>query len=403
MKNKYVLFLLFSFSFIVYPVFGQQDTRLLKGTVIEKETKSSLPGVNIQVKGKTTGTITDLDGYFELYIPRGNVTLIFSYIGKNDVVRDVSSTQTSIDVVMVDDDALLSEVVVTGYMSQKKADLTGALSLASSSDIEKSPSANALKSLQGKLPGVFITGDGGPTDNTSIQIRGMTSLNFASPPLIVIDNQPTNLNMRDINSSDIESIQVLKDAASASIYGARAASGVILIQTKQGRKGEHKISYDGFVGFNKLVNKVDVLNTEEYGRAYWQATVNDGSDPSESIRIYDYDWYKDERGIPVLKHLSPVEWLNPEKTMKSADTDWFDKLTQTGIQTNHQVTISNGSEKSRNLFSLGYYHNEGTQIHTHFTRYSARMNSDYDFFNGLLKVGENFTASYINFKEGNEV
>lgn len=382
------------------PVIDQQSN-LVTGVVTESETGDALIGVSVSIKGTAQAVMTDIDGRYSITVSSDKDVLVFSYIGKKKTEVTVGS-QRRIDIKMADDSALLGEVLITtGYMKQRKADLTGALAMASSEDLEKNPSANAMKSLQGKLPGVFITTDGNPAEDVGILIRGITSFNSA-PPLIILDGQPADINLRDINSFDIETIQVLKDAASASIYGSRAASGVILIETKKGKEGKLQISYDGSVSFSWLVNKPDMLNTEQYGRALWQANVNDGLDPGTTIRIYDYDWAYDANGIPKLNSLKPIEWLNSSQTMRSGDTDWFDQITRTGVQTNHQVTISNGTDKSRSLFSLNYYNNQGTQIETYFRRYSIRMNNEYDLIKNRLKVGENFTVSYLKYLSGNE-
>ena len=172
-------------------------------------------------------------------------------------------------------------------MKQKKADLTGAVATVSTEEIERNPYANVMQGLQGRLPGVQVTADGSPMGGANIQIRGLTSLRSA-PPLIVIDGLPTNVSLNDINSNDIASIQVLKDAASASIYGSRAASGVILIETKKGKIGESQITYQGSVGVSTYLDKIEMLNTQQYGTAFWQAAVNDGSDPNAMSQIYDF-------------------------------------------------------------------------------------------------------------------
>ncbi len=379
--------------------------RVVTGYVTEKETGETLPGASVSVKGTTKGSMTDIDGKYSIEIDSNSEVLVFSYIGKKSTEITVG-THNTLDVALEDDATLLKEVVIqTGYMTQKKADLTGSLAIATASDIAKNPSGNAMKGLQGKLPGVFITSNGNPADEVGIQIRGITSLN-ASSPLVVLDGQPVDINMRDINTLNIESIQVLKDAASASIYGSRAASGVILIQTKKGKEGALSINYDGSVTFSTLAQKPKMLNTDGYGRALWQAHVNSGVDPS-TIQLYTYDWNNDIRN-PILYGLQPVPWLNgkndeSQRTMPSADTDWFDAATRTGITQRHQVTVSQGNDKSRSLFSLSYYDNEGYQIGTFFTQISARMNSEYDLIKGRLKVGENFETSYLKYRSANEI
>lgn len=395
---------LFSGTMMAYA--GNLDisqVKVITGTVTEKETGDPLIGVNVSVKGTSKGTITNLNGEYSVDVNSDKDILVFSFIGKATQEKAVKGL-SKIDVVMADDATMLGEVVIqTGYMTQRKADLTGSVAIANTSDLAQNPSTNALKSLQGKLPGVFITADGSPSGNASIQIRGLTSLNAQPNPLIVLDGLAGDYNLRDINPANIESIQVLKDAASASIYGSRAAGGVIIIETKKGKKGESKISYEGRVQFSKWVNKPDLLNTDEYGRAIWQAYANDDKlgEIKQSVRFFDYDWSYDGNGYPILNSVKPVEWLNTAKTMRSADTNWIDEISRTGVSQNHQISVSSGTEKSRTFFNLGYENTEGIQIETFWKKYSARLNSEYDLLNGRLKVGENLELNYMNYREAN--
>jgi TonB-linked SusC/RagA family outer membrane protein len=391
-------------SMVTYATDGSHETAQKKTVtgVVSETGGETLPGVSVSVKGTTAGTITDAGGEYSI-AAESNSVLVFSYMGKKPV-ETVVGNRNIISIVMEEDTHLLEEVVVQiGYMTQKKADLTGALAMAGAEDLKQNPTANAMKALQGKLPGVLITSNGNPAEDVGIQIRGITSMR-ASDPLIVVDGQPVNINFRDINSLDIESIQVLKDAASASIYGSRAASGVILIETRKAKRGGGvSIDYDSYFGFSRLTNKPQMLNTNEYGQAIWQATVNDGDDPTTAIRIYNYDWSRDAAGIPVLHSVAPVEWLNSAQTMPSADTDWWDEMMQTGFNITQQVTVSSGTEKSRTMFSLNYYDNQGTLIESFFRRYSARMNSDYDLIKDRLKFGETFTVSHLKFNGRSDV
>jgi TonB-linked SusC/RagA family outer membrane protein len=376
-----------------------QGTRIT-GTVLNVD-GSSLIGASVAIKGSTVGTVTDLDGKYSIQSKSASDVLVFSYLGKQ-TQEIVAGSQAVVNVRMEDNDQMLQEVVIqTGYMMQKKADLTGAIAMATAQDLVQNPSGNAMKSLQGKLPGVLITTNGNPASDVAIQIRGITSLN-AAPPLIIVDGLPADINLRDINTFDIESIQVLKDAAAASIYGSRAASGVILIETKKGKKGQTTVSYDGSLTVSKLNTAPQMLNTEQYGRGLWQANVNDGNDPNLTVRIYDYDWGYNVNGYPALNSLNPVEWLNSTQTMPSADTDWFNEITRTGIQQNHQVTVSNGNDKSSSMFSLNYFNDQGTQIDSYFKRYSVRLNTDYNLIDNRLKIGENLGISYLDYKDAQQ-
>ena len=199
--------------------------------------------------------------------------------------------------------------------------------------------------------------------------------------------------MHELNGNDIESIQVLKDAASASIYGSRAANGVIVITTKQGKKGQIKINFDASVSASMYQSKMDVLNTEQYGRAMWQAYVNDGENPNGNALGYNYNWGYDANGNPVLHSMSLSKYLDSKNTMPVADTDWFDEITRTGVIQQYNLSVSNGSEKGSSFFSLGYYKNLGVIKDTDFDRFSARMNSDYKLIDDILTIGQHFTLN----------
>ncbi|MCK5135195.1 MAG: TonB-dependent receptor [Bacteroidales bacterium] len=381
-------------------IVAQDDAQREVRGVVTDNIGTLLPGVNVIVKGTLIGAITDLNGEYSINIGEEGEKLVFSSVGMK-TVEIVISDQTIIDVVIEEDIIGLEEVVVTGYMTQRKADLTGSITVIDKKDLESVSSSNVMKSLQGKIPGVYITVDGNPGEDVNIEIRGRTS-STSSPPLLVIDGLPTNANLREINPMDIESMQVLKDAASASIYGSRAASGVILITTKQGKPGDFSVSYEGSVGVNTYLRKPDLMNTEEYGRATWQAAVNDGLDPNLQTMLYDYDW-NEVNGVPTLNNINTTEWLNAAHTMRAADSDWFDLITQNGRRQNHQLSVSSATDKARQLFSLNYYENNGAQIHTYLKRISARINTSYDLLDGKLKIGENLGVSATNYNTQNNI
>src|SRR5690606_25645863 len=309
---------------------ASQD-KVVQGTVTEAGSNEPLAGASVHVKGTTSGTTTDYAGRYLLTVPSEDAILVFSYTGKKTEERSVKGL-SSIHIVMENEDNLLSEVYV-GYMMQRKADVTGSIAMATAADIAKNPSANAMKSLQGKLAGVHITTNGGnPAEGVSVQIRGLSSLSGGVTPLIVLDGMPTqNLNLRDINAGDIESIQVLKDAASASIYGARASGGVILIQTKKGKTGQTSVSYDGSVALSTVIDKPTLMNAEHYGVATFAADAYDEQVygiPMSLPGTYDFTWHRDANGRPVLESAKPAAWLNPEQTVPGSDTDWLGELLQ---------------------------------------------------------------------------
>lgn len=368
------------------PILAQsKQLKFIQGTIYDTHGET-LPGVTILIKGTTVGTISDADGSFQLSIPDDAKTLLFSYVGMETKEMEIDG-RTQFNVTLEEAAIALHEVVAVGYGTMRKADLTGSVAIVSEDEIKKNTHANVLQGLQGQIPGVYITADGNPVGNVGINVRGLTSFR-AAPPLIVIDDLPTTINLRDINPKDIASIQVLKDASAASIYGSRAAGGVIIIQTKQGKVGENKVSYTGSFGVSSFMNRIDLMNTQQYGQALWQAAINDGRDPNDVTQIYNFDW-ENRNGKPVLNSLTPVEWLNAEKTQRSADTDWFKEGTQLGIQNDHQLTVSGGSEKSKSMLSLNYHENQGTQIHTMFRRFTLRFNSEYNLINDRLTIGEN--------------
>lgn len=368
-------------------VYAQNLT--VNGQVVSKTDKEPIIGATVIEANQTAnGTITNVDGNFTLSVSQG-AELTISYIGYKTIKVKAQST---LNIALEEESELLQEVVVTGYTTQRKADLTGAISVVSMDDIAKQNENNPIKALQGRVPGMNITADGNPSGNATVRIRGIGTLNN-SDPLYIIDGVPTKSGMHELNGNDIESIQVLKDAASASIYGSRAANGVIIITTKKGKEGQLKINFDASVSASMYTNKMEVLNTEEYGRAMWQAYVNEGQDPNTNALGYNYNWGYDAKGYPQLNGISMSKYLDSANTVPAADTDWFDETTRTGVIQQYNVSVSNGSEKGSSFFSLGYYKNMGIIKESDFERFSARMNSDYNLIGKLLTIGEHFTLN----------
>ena len=384
-----------------------QQQKFVSGNVTDAETQEPLIGVSIKIKGTNIATVTDANGHYQLQLRTSQDILVFSYIGKKPVETQTNG-RARLDVVMENDENTLSDVVIyTGYRTQKKADLTGSVAIANQADIARGNSANAMKGLQGKMAGVQITTNGGnPAESVNIQIRGLSSLSGGIKPLIVLDGMPTEgLNLRDINAGDIESIQVLKDAASASIYGARASGGVVLIQTKKGKQGKTTIEYHGSISTNTVINKPQLMNAEEYGTAEFRAQAYDEKVYGTAMSLpttYDFIWHRDANGYACLDAATPAEWLTPDKKVAGVNTDWMNEIFRTAVSTNHQLTISSGNDKSRSLFSLGYFNNQGTQIHTFFKKYSIRANSEYNLLQNRLKIGENLAVSYLQYRGQNE-
>ncbi len=365
------------------------QTVKVSGKVTQKSDGEPVIGATVQVPGSNAAVVTDIDGNFQLDVPEGS-KLHITYIGMKPVE---TAARPVMSIVMEDESNLMDEVVVTGYTAQKKADLTGAISVVSVNEIAKQNENNPIKALQGRVPGMNITADGSPSGSATVRIRGIGTLNN-NDPLYIIDGVPTKSGMHELNGNDIESIQILKDASSASIYGSRAANGVIIITTKKGKEGKVKVDFDGSIAVSTYAHKMKVLNAKEYGQVMWQAYVNDGMDPNTNGLGYHYDWGYNAQGSPVLNGISMKKYLDDAGTTPAADTDWFDETTRTGVIQQYNVSVSNGTEKGSSFFSLGYYKNLGIIDTSDFSRFSARMNTEYKLLdNNMLTVGEHFTLN----------
>ena len=388
MKKKILL----SFLTLMVPLLSWAQTITVKGTVTENVFNEPVMGATVVETGTSNGVATDLDGHFTLTVPVKS-TLTISFVGYK---TQVLQPQATMNVMLEENTELLQEMVVTGYTVQRKADLTGAVSVVSVDEIAKQNENNPIKALQGRVPGMNIAADGNPSGAATVRIRGIGTLNN-NDPLYIIDGVPTKAGMHELNGNDIESIQVLKDAASASIYGSRAANGVIIITTKRGKEGKVKINFDASLAVQTYAHKMKVLNAKEFGQVMWQGYVNDGLDPNQNGLGYHYDWSYNQQGVPVLNDITMSKYLDAAGTTPAADTDWFDETTRTGFIQQYNVSLSNGSERGSSFFSLGYYKNKGIIKESDFERFSARMNSDYKLIKvgerNLVTVGENFTVN----------
>ncbi|WP_418264165.1 SusC/RagA family TonB-linked outer membrane protein [Flavobacterium faecale] len=390
MKNKIIYFLFFFFPMLI--ITAQEAG--IKGTVISSEDGMPLPGATVLISGTNTSTITDFDGKFSFQKINSNATIIVSFIGFTSKTISIKNQKT-FDIILQVDDNKLNEVVVTGYSKQKKSDITGAVAVVDMKDVMKQPEPNPIKALQGRIAGVKVSSDGSPSGgNTKVVIRGVGTLNNTDP-LYVIDGMPTKSGMHELNPNDIETIQVLKDASSASIYGSRASNGVIIITTKKGKAGKMRINFNAYTSFSDYTRKLDVLNSEQYGKALWQANINDGLNPNNNNLRYQFDWSV-VNNKPQLNTVLVPEYLDPNQTLKSSNTDWYNEISQTGIAKSYDLSVSNASEKGSYVFSLGYYGNEGVVKTTDFERISARINGSYKYFDGKLVIGENFTLNRTN-------
>ncbi|HEU4553525.1 MAG TPA: TonB-dependent receptor [Chitinophaga sp.] len=374
---------------LLWSLLGMAQQRTITGTVTGKQGGTPLPGVTVQAGSRNT--ITNGAGQFTIQAAPGDV-LNFSYIGMKPVSQKVGESTTTLAIQMEENATDLNQVIVTGYQTQKKADLTGAVSVVDVKEIKDIPVGNPMKALQGRVPGVFVTTSGDPNSSATVRIRGIGTLGN-NDPLYVVDGIPTKRGLQELNQSDIESIQVLKDASAATIYGSRAANGVIIVTTKKARKGYSRINVDASSSLQYYNTKIKTLNTDGRGRAYWQAAVNDHVDPDNN-QIYQYDWNGDYNN-PVLNKIILPEYIDAAKTMHPADTYWYDQIAQTSLLQTYNISIANGSERGNSYFSVGMYNNKGIVKATNQQKINARFNTDYSFFNGRLKIGENLSAAYI--------
>jgi len=364
------------------------QTKTVSGTVTDQQ-NNVLEGVSVGVVETGKVSQTDVKGRFNIQAEAGQ-TLKFSYVGANPYSLKLGANSNVS--VQLDLTNSLNDVVVTGYQKERKKDLTGAVAVVNVKDIKDIPLGNPIKALQGRVPGVLIGADGSPNGGASVRIRGIGTLGN-NDPLYVIDGIPTKRGLQELNQNDIESIQVLKDASSATIYGSRAANGVIIVTTKRAKAGYSRIDFDASTSLQFYTSKIKTLNAEERGRAYWQAAVNDRSNPNVN-QIYQYDW-NNNFDNPVLNRVIIPEFIDGAKTMRSADTDWYDEISQQSLLQSYNLSIANGNEKGNSLFSVSYYDNKGIIKETRDKKLTGRINSDYTLLNGKLKIGENFSGTYM--------
>ncbi len=367
--------------------------KAINGTVLD-ETNSALPGVSILVKGTTNGTVTDVNGQFNLEVPEDAI-LVFSYTGYLSQ-EIVVGAQTTITVSLKTDAKLLEGVVVIGYGTAKKSDLTGSVGSIKVDQLQERPASSLTQAMSGRIAGVQVnTNSGRPGGRTTIRVRGFSSINSSNNPLYVVDgvmlpqgNQTQFSSAIDyINPNDIVSVEVLKDASSTAIYGARGANGVILVTTKKGKAGEGSVTYNGDFSVNTIgPNRPEVLNAKQYMAVEDLAWAN--------MAKYDpAGWAAGKWAYlnPKLRRTDP-RVFNSDGTPKF-DTDWFEETSQSRLSQNHQLGFSGGNERTQHSISLGYRDDQGLLKTSYMQRYSGRFTID-DQVKKWLKVGG--TLSYNN-------
>ena len=403
----------------------QQDGRRVICAISDKA--GPIVGANVLVKGTTIGNISDMDGRVILEGVPSNAILVVSYIGYVSQEIPLKSSQTNVRIQLVEDTQALDEVVVVGYGTQSKKDITGSVAVVSTDAIHETPVATFAEALQGKASGVYISNSGGPSGETTIRIRGVGSLN-SSDPLIVVDGV-SGVDISSVNPNDIESMQVLKDASATAIYGAQGANGVIIITTKQGTRADRvRVSYNGYFGVAKMANSgYDLLNGwesmefEELGQQnlynyrglatshpqFGQIAATGGKGISMPYAIkpagYSEQQIIDMYGSVEAWEKSYVDdgsssWARSAYYQMLADgysdaearkgTNWYDEIVQTGKIQDHQISLVGGGEKATYSVSLGYTNREGTIQNSYFKRYSLRTNTTYNP-NKYFTMGQN--------------
>ena len=338
------------------PAIAQQG-KVVTGTITDSKGEAII-GANVLVKGSSLGTTTDFDGKYSLEVPAGAVLQV-SYIGY--LSKEVAvGNQSNINIVLTEDTQTLDEVVVVGYGTQRKSDVTGSISVANADDILKTSSFNALAGLKGKASGVNIfTNSGQPGGATRVMIRGIGTINSSSNPLYVVDGVVME-DFQFLNPNDIERIEVLKDASATAIYGARGANGVLMVTTKRGIAGEGvKVSYNGYVSLSHAASKMDVMNAAEFMEAMKISYENDRK------------WY----GSTKTLTLKDTELFNADGSPKY-DTDWQDEATRTALSHNHQLSIQQGGKNSSVGAFLNYTDQQGVMLNTFMKRINAKLTYD---------------------------
>lgn len=366
----------------------------VRGTVTSEI--GDLPGVNIVQKGTTNGTTTDGDGKYSLVVPEGDAVLVFSFIGY--ATQEVAVNGRSvIDVTLVEDVRSLEEVIVTGYSSERKKDITGSVSVVDMKGLKAFPAGSALQALQGQASGVNVISSGAPGGRSLVFIRGVTSFGN-NRPLILVDGIQTEID--NVMAEDIESMQVLKDAGASAIYGVRGANGVIVITTKKGKTGQPVFSYNSYVGVQLPLpgNPFNLLNGEDYARLTKIANPStqlfaNGLPPDYLYRgpgVSGIASDGDPAVDPSKYNLDPVNPANNyliQKANKSG-TNWFQEVFDPAPITSHNITTSGGSDKAKYMVSLIYFNQQGTLLDTHIKRYSARVNTEFKLGKNI-RIGEN--------------
>ncbi|QHT72009.1 TonB-dependent receptor [Rhodocytophaga rosea] len=345
---------------------------------VTDDTNQGLPGVNVLLKGTTNGTTTDGTGKYSLSVPDATGTLVFSYIGYTTEEVAINGRST-IDVSLVADIQSLSEVVVVGYGSQLKKEVTGAVQTVSSADLKDIPVSTVAQKLQGRLAGVQINQTTGkPGQGMNIRIRGQLSVTGGSDPLYVVDGFPINGNINFISPDEIEEITILKDAASTSLYGSRAANGVVLVTTKKGKPGQTNVSFNTFAGIQKVPmrGRIDMMDAEEFAQ-------------------FKKEYYTDQNAASPSPVADPVPDVFKDPSIyRGKNNDWYDALLREAPLQSYNLSITSNKEKLSTSLVAGIYDQQGVVLNNKYKRYSGRLNMDYEI-SDKVRVGLNIAPNYV--------
>ena len=359
-----IMFLMILFC---HSLSGQQN---VTGTITDRSTGEQLVGATVRIEGTTTGTVTDIDGNYTIAVPNPSSVLVFSYVGYEEESEMVGD-RTLINISLRPSIAMLSEMVVIGYGVVRKSDLTGSVAVVSSEELNRIPASNFTRALQGRAPGVMVTQAGNPGGGAQIRVRGIGSINQNPNPIYVIDGVITG-SLGSVNPTDIESIQVLKDASAAAIYGADGANGVIIITTRRGESGKPRISYSSFATMNRVPRQFEVMNADEYAAFYNELLTQANT------------------AIPVAYTDHFRQWYFGDGWQQG--TNWQDEVNRMGLGQNHHIRLSGGGEGSNFAISANYFKEDGILLASAAERYSVRVNSDFNI-GRFVRIGETFSAS----------
>lgn len=405
-RSAAVLFLLLLLSTALYA-----QSLTVEGTVLD-DSGQPLPGVSILEKGTTNGMTSDSEGRYSIKVGSNDAVLVFSFIGFQ--TQEISVMNRSVvDITMQTDVTALEEVVVTGYTTQNRRDITGAVSVVKPSELLATPSGNLQQQLQGRVAGVVTSGTGVPGAGAKVRVRGFGSFGN-NDPLYIVDGMPT-YNVNNINPQDVESMQVLKDASSASIYGARAANGVVIITTKKGKTGVPTISIDSYYGVQHAPKGPDMLNPTELGQLIWQSLDNAGQTTShpqygtgESPRLPDYILAGPSSGVmeghpDTNPDLYNIDFNSPRHQIvrfNKEGTDWWDETFDPAPIQSHQISASGATDASKYSVGFNYFDQDGLMPYTNYTRYTVRANTEFRV-KERIRLGENLQIGYNEFNGTN--